>query len=268
MGAFPKNPAYDSYEFYRQCKIRFDSTNKSSVDKANDFIYKYLNNYIMHVLYNKYLPVIMQCEIAELNSEIWIQILKRLPKYNPKLGSPTTFVRYDITHAVCVFVSYKKYHVSAYFADKLEKVDNFRQECEEKNCVCTPELVSKHFGVTVNTASRYMNMLFAAVPYSYDGICDMNKESLFSNCLSQNDPSSTMSLDLNMKLEEITKDLSEKEKLLFKIYTDECPSNIQKFSKENACKFGMTQFEVKNFIGQILKNLKNYCNSKNGYEYY
>ena len=61
-----------------------------------------------------------ECEVVELNNEIWVQILKRLPKYNPDLGSPTTFIRCDITHAICAWVSYEKYHASPYYANRLE----------------------------------------------------------------------------------------------------------------------------------------------------
>lgn len=257
MKATAKNPAYDQYEFYRQCKIRFNSANKDkvSVDKAGNFIYGYLNKYIMDVLYTEYQLVVMQCEVVELNNEIWVQILKRLPKYNPELGSPTTFIRCDITHAICVWVSYEKYHASPYYANRLEEVENFRLECKEKEQECTPQLVSEHLKVKISTALRYMNMLSIAVSFSYDEVCDMNQEFLFTNTLSYVD-SYEISLDLRMKLKEIAKDFSKKENLLFITYIDEGSINTKKFSKENASNFGMTPSEVKKFIDQTLKRLK------------
>ena len=79
-------------------------------------IYEYLNNYIMYELYYSYRSTLEKCEFQELYQSLWVEVLADLPRFNPDLGRATTFFRYSIKHAVCIFVSFKKYNTTPYLA--------------------------------------------------------------------------------------------------------------------------------------------------------
>ena len=86
-------------------RARYNS--KISRDKADKLIYEYLNNYIMYELYYSYRSTLEKCEFQELYQSLWVEVLADLPRFNPDLGRATTFFRYSIKHAVCIFVSFK-----------------------------------------------------------------------------------------------------------------------------------------------------------------
>ena len=107
--------------------MKRNASDKRSRDKADKLIYEYLNNYIMYELYYSYRSTLEKCEFQELYQSLWVEVLADLPRFNPDLGRATTFFRYSIKHAVCIFVSFKKYNTTPYLANQLEKIKKIQQ---------------------------------------------------------------------------------------------------------------------------------------------
>ena len=115
---YKTNPNFDAYLLYSYIQMKRNASDKISRDKADKLIYEYLNNYIMYELYYSYRSTLEKCEFQELYQSLWVEVLADLPRFNPDLGRATTFFRYSIKHAVCIFVSFKKYNTTPY--DKLK----------------------------------------------------------------------------------------------------------------------------------------------------
>ena len=135
--------------------MKRNASDKISRDKADKLIYEYLNNYIMYELYYSYRSTLEKCEFQELYQSLWVEVLADLPRFNPDLGRATTFFRYSIKHAVCIFVSFKKYNTTPYLANQLEKIKKIQQECEESGTPFTVELASKYLHCTIPTVLNY-----------------------------------------------------------------------------------------------------------------
>lgn len=118
---YKTNPNFDAYLLYSYIQMKRNASDKRSRDKADKLIYEYLNNYIMYELYYSYRSTLEKCEFQELYQSLWVEVLADLPRFNPDLGRATTFFRYSIKHAVCIFVSFKKYNTTPYLANQLEK---------------------------------------------------------------------------------------------------------------------------------------------------
>ena len=73
-----------------------------------------------------------KCEFQELYQSLWVEVLADLPRFNPDLGRATTFFRYSIKHAVCIFVSFKKYNTTPYLANQLEKSKKFSRNVKNQ----------------------------------------------------------------------------------------------------------------------------------------
>lgn len=112
--------------------MKRNASDKRSRDKADKLIYEYLNNYIMYELYYSYRSTLEKCEFQELYQSLWVEVLADLPRFNPDLGRATTFFRYSIKHAVCIFVSFKKYNTTPYLANQLEKIKKFSRNVKNQ----------------------------------------------------------------------------------------------------------------------------------------
>ena len=116
-----------------------------------------------------------KCEFQELYQSLWVEVLADLPRFNPDLGRATTFFRYSIKHAVCIFVSFKKYNTTPYLANQLEKIKKIQQECEESGTPFTVELASKYLHCTIPTVLNYQVKLGMESSFSYEVISVTNK---------------------------------------------------------------------------------------------
>ena len=154
--------------------MKRNASDKISRDKADKLIYEYLNNYIMYELYYSYRSTLEKCEFQELYQSLWVEVLADLPRFNPDLGRATTFFRYSIKHAVCIFVSFKKYNTTPYLANQLEKIKKIQQECEESGTPFTVELASKYLHCTIPTVLNYQVKLGMESSFSYEVISLLN----------------------------------------------------------------------------------------------
>ena len=172
---YKTNPNFDAYLLYSYIQMKRNASDKISRDKADKLIYEYLNNYIMYELYYSYRSTLEKCEFQELYQSLWVEVLADLPRFNPDLGRATTFFRYSIKHAVCIFVSFKKYNTTPYLANQLEKIKKIQQECEESGTPFTVELASKYLHCTIPTVLNYQVKLGMESSFSYEVISVTNK---------------------------------------------------------------------------------------------
>ena len=235
--------------------MKINASDKTSRDKADKLIYEHLNNYIMHELHHSYRSILEKCEFQELYQSLWVEILADLPRFNPDFGRATTFFRYSIKHAVCIFVSFKKYNTSPYLANQLEKIKKIQQKCEETGTPFTVELASKYLHRTIPTVLNYLVKLGMETPFSYEAISVTNKYFSYDAYNEEATDSKPISSYSDAELRKLVKDFSEKELCLLNMYLQMCsqknPCNIEEFYETKASQSAMTKAETEQAIIKI-----------------
>ena len=212
-------------------------------------------NYIMYELYYSYRSTLEKCEFQELYQSLWVEVLADLPRFNPDLGRATTFFRYSIKHAVCIFVSFKKYNTTPYLANQLEKIKKIQQECEESGTPFTVELASKYLHCTIPTVLNYQVKLGMESSFSYEVISVTNKYFSYDSYDEEATDSKPISSYSDAELRKLVKDFSEKELCLLNMYLQMCTQensyNIEEFRKAKASQSAMTKAETEQAIIKI-----------------
>lgn len=219
--------------------MKRNASDKISRDKADKLIYEYLNNYIMYELYYSYRSTLEKCEFQELYQSLWVEVLADLPRFNPDLGRATTFFRYSIKHAVCIFVSFKKYNTTPYLANQLEKIKKIQQECEESGTPFTVELASKYLHCTIPTVLNYQVKLGMESSFSYEVISDYQINIFLTIPMMRKLQIQNQYLHiLHAELRKLVKDFSEKELCLLNVYLQMCTQensyNIEEISQSES----------------------------------
>ena len=252
---YKTNPNFDAYLLYSYIQMKRNASDKRSRDKADKLIYEYLNNYIMYELYYSYRSTLEKCEFQELYQSLWVEVLADLPRFNLDLGRATTFFRYSIKHAVCIFVSFKKYNTTPYLANQLEKIKKIQQECEESGTPFTVELASKYLHCTIPTVLNYQVKLGMESSFSYEVISVTNKYFSYDSYDEEATDSKPISSYSDAELRKLVKDFSEKELCLLNMYLQMCTQensyNIEEFRKAKASQSAMTKAETEQAIIKI-----------------
>ena len=220
----------------------FDFQNEGNMEQLNE-------------LYYSYRSTLEKCEFQELYQSLWVEVLADLPRFNPDLGRATTFFRYSIKHAVCIFVSFKKYNTTPYLANQLEKIKKIQQECEESGTPFTVELASKYLHCTIPTVLNYQVKLGMESSFSYEVISVTNKYFSYDSYDEEATDSKPISSYSDAELRKLVKDFSEKELCLLNMYLQMCTQensyNIEEFRKAKASQSAMTKAETEQAIIKI-----------------
>lgn len=147
-----------------------------TLHEAMEEIYSFTERYVYKTLWSRYSTLMRSPHRSDLVQEVWVKVFKEIGRYNPDIGSITTFLSVWIMHAVSNYTSKRFANTSVYYAGAIKKVIGAQEYLRQHAMEETPDAINMLTGLPPITIEACLDILSKKDNISYEVLVDAGFE--------------------------------------------------------------------------------------------